>query len=249
VPNAITLGNLFCGFLSIIYSCSDRYEKAVIAIAIAVLLDGLDGRVARKLHATSKFGVEFDSFSDLISFGLAPALLIYHWAFRHGADEFGVIVTFAYALCAAARLARFNVSQSDDLQGFTGLPTPAAASLVVTAVNLVPRLETTTSVTAVSALVMATLAYLMVSKIEYISPKKLRMKRSELTVLLGAMIAGLWYFNQIGLFSVALTYVASGPLILAYRSIFKRKGQKPGGGDTHGDQQGDQQGDQKSAGF
>ena len=76
VPNAVTFGNLFCGFLTIIYATSGRYEKAVAAIAIAFLLDGLDGRVARQLNATSKFGVEFDSFADLVSFGVAPAILM-----------------------------------------------------------------------------------------------------------------------------------------------------------------------------
>ena len=218
VPNAVTLGNLFCGFLSIIYSCSDRYEKAVIAIAIAVLLDGLDGRLARRLQATSKFGVEFDSFSDLISFGLAPALLVYQWAFRHGADEFGVIVTFAYALCAAARLARFNVSQSDNLIGFTGLPTPAAAALVVTAVNLIPRMESSTTLIASSAVVMASLAFLMVSRVDYVSPKKMKIKGRALFIVLGALIAVLWYFNTVGLFAAALAYVLSGPVMAIFRS-------------------------------
>ena len=212
VPNAVTLGNLFCGFLSIIYSCSDRYEKALIAIGIALLLDGLDGRLARRLQATSKFGVEFDSFSDLVSFGLAPALLIYQWAFRQGADEFGVLMTFSYALCAAGRLARFNVAQSDNLSGFTGLPTPAAAALVVTTVNLFPRIQPSDSLTAISATLMGGLAFLMVSKFDYVSVKKFKMKGGELFILLGALIALLWYFDKTGLFLVSLAYVLSGPV-------------------------------------
>ena len=129
VPNAVTLANLFCGFLAIIYASSFRFEKAVIAIVLAILLDGLDGRVARRLNATSKFGLEFDSFSDLVSFGVAPAMLIYHWAFQQQADEWGVFVTFVYAICAASRLARFNIAP-ENLKGFTGLPTPGAAAVV-----------------------------------------------------------------------------------------------------------------------
>ncbi len=222
VPNAVTLGNLFCGFLSIIYSCSGRYEKAIIAIAIALLLDGLDGRLARRLQATSKFGVEFDSFSDLVSFGLAPALLIYQWAFRQGADEFGVIMTFAYTLCAAGRLARFNVAQSDDLQGFTGLPTPAAAALVVTMVNLMPDpdLSPPRLLMGVSALMMGSLAFLMVSQVEYISVKKIKLRGGEIFLVLGGLIALLWYFNKTGLFAISLGYVLSGPIM----RLFKRKG-------------------------
>ena len=92
VPNAVTLANMFCGYLCIIYAFTDRFHKAFIAILIAIVLDGLDGRVARGLKATSKFGTEFDSFSDFISFGVAPALLMYNWCFRTTADEFGVVV-------------------------------------------------------------------------------------------------------------------------------------------------------------
>lgn len=216
VPNAVTLGNLFCGFLSIIYSCSDRFEKAILAIAIALLLDGLDGRLARRLHATSRFGVEFDSFSDLVSFGLAPALLIYQWAFRHGADEFGVIMTFGYTLCAAGRLARFNVAQSDNIQGFTGLPTPAAAAMVVSFVNLMPNLGPPKLLTAVAAALMGSLAFLMVSKIEYVSVKKIKLKGGEIFIVLGALIALLWYFNQSGLFVISLGYALSGPIMLLF---------------------------------
>ena len=140
VPNAVTLANMFCGFLAIVYASNGRYEKAALAIGIAILLDGLDGRVARKLNATSPFGVEFDSFSDLISFGLAPAILIYFWAFASGANEFGVIVTFPYCVAAATRLARFNISPPN-LKSFVGLPTPGAAALAAAVVNFAPTVN------------------------------------------------------------------------------------------------------------
>ena len=112
VPNLVTVGNMFCGFLAIMYGSSGRYKQAVFCIFLAIILDGLDGRVARRLNATSKFGVEFDSFSDLISFGIAPAVMLYHWAFHPVADEFGVFVAFIYVLCAVSRLARFNISSA-----------------------------------------------------------------------------------------------------------------------------------------
>ena len=138
LPNAVTLGNMFCGFIACIYAEAGRFEKAAIAVGFAILLDGLDGRVARKFNATSKFGLEFDSFSDLVSFGVAPAIIMYHWCFKPLADEFGVFFTFVYALCAASRLARFNISQQN-LANFTGLPTPGAAGMVAATVNLMPH--------------------------------------------------------------------------------------------------------------
>jgi len=212
VPNLVTVGNLFCGFLCIIYASSDRFERAVIAIGLALLLDGLDGRVARKLNATSKFGVEFDSFSDFISFGIAPAMLIYHWCFRTVADEFGVLVTFVYCLCAASRLARFNIA-SENLKSFVGLPSPGAAGMVVAVVNLIPRhVPSIPSAIAISVM-MVMLGYLMVSKIEFFSIKLLKLDRSHLPmkILLGAVIGLIWYNSGWGFVVLVSLYVLSGP--------------------------------------
>jgi len=216
VPNAVTLCNMFCGFLAIIYASANHFEKAVYAIAIAIVLDGLDGRVARRLQATSKFGVEFDSFSDLVSFGLAPALVVYYWSFQPYANELGVPIAFVYALCAASRLARFNI-QAENLKGFTGLPTPGAAGLVAAYINFLPTASTSPYRTIFDALLMLTLAALMVSKIEFFSIKKVRVTGAELFLLLGAGIAALWYYNQIGFLCLAGAYVASGPLLWLLR--------------------------------
>lgn len=212
VPNAVTLCNMFCGFLAIIYASAHHFEKAVAAIALAIVLDGLDGRVARRLKATSKFGVEFDSFSDLVSFGLAPALMVYHWSFQPYADELGVPIAFVYALCAASRLARFNI-QAENLKGFTGLPTPGAAGLVAAYMNFAPAASPSVYRTMGDAVLMLTLAVLMVSKIEFLSIKKVRISGAELFLLLGVGIAALWYYNQIGFLCLAGGYVASGPVI------------------------------------
>ncbi len=214
VPNAVTLGNLFCGFLTIIYASSGRFEKAALAIGIAILLDGLDGRVARRLNATSKFGVEFDSFSDLISFGMAPAMLIYQWCFRVPADEFGVFITFVYAVCAASRLARFNVSDPN-LNLFTGLPTPGAAGVVAAVVNYAPQIEPSLMATTFGAVLMLLLAYLMVSRIEYRSVKNARVAGMRFFARIGlaALIALIWYKSQIGFIVLAFVYCISGPLM------------------------------------
>lgn len=215
VPNLVTIGNMFCGYLSMVYSTSGRYEKAVIAIAFAILLDGLDGRVARKLNATSKFGMEFDSFSDVVSFGIAPAMLVYNWIFRPLADEFGVFVTFLFALCAASRLARFNLT-AENLQSFNGLPTPGAAGAVLAVVYfLLPIITAPNDLEVILAsILMLTLAYLMISNIEFFSIKSLKMHRLGISarVTLGALLALCWYNSRVVLLIVAIMYCLSGPL-------------------------------------
>ncbi len=218
VPNAVTVGNMFCGFLAIIYASSGRFEKAALAIIIALLLDGLDGRVARKLNATSKFGVEFDSFSDLISFGIAPAIMMYNWAFRVQADEFGVLVTFIYAICAASRLARFNIMQ-ENLKSFLGLPSPGAAGVVTALVNFMPTTEQTKNLAGLCAVLMVVLGYLMVSRIQFLSIKTLRISGLRLFARIGiAVLIGVtWYDYKTGLLVLAGVYALSGPLSLLRR--------------------------------
>lgn len=226
VPNVVTVGNLFCGFLTIIYSSSGRYEKATIAIAVAILLDGLDGRVARRLNATSKFGVEFDSFSDLVSFGVAPAILMYNWCFLPMADEFGVTVCFLFAVAAASRLARFNVTEPD-LTSFRGLPTPAAAGAVAALVNLLPSAPYPTLNVVSGTLFLGVLAYLMVSPYKFFSPKgmKVRDLRTRFQIMVAAVIALLWYHSGLGFFALAIGYASSGPIsqFLADRAARSRE--------------------------
>lgn len=214
VPNAVTVGNMFCGFLAIMYASSDRLEKAVFAILIAILLDGLDGRVARRLNATSKFGVEFDSFSDVISFGLAPAVMMYHWAFHKSADEMGVAVTFLYALCAASRLARFNIA-SENLKSFTGMPTPGAAAFIAAIVYTAPYEHDSYAIISVATAALLVSAYLMVSTIEFLSIKQLKLSGIKLKgrLFIGIIIALVWKSPSLGLLALSSTYVASGPFL------------------------------------
>ncbi len=220
IPNAVTVGNMFCGFLAIMYASSGRFEKAVIAVLVAILLDGLDGRVARRLNATSKFGIEFDSFSDVVSFGLAPAVMMYHWAFQRCADEFGVAVTFFYALCAASRLARFNIS-AENLKSFTGLPTPGAAVFVVAVINTAPQAQDSMFMTVVGTIVMLSIGYLMVSTIEFFSIKQFKLSGVKLRgrLLLGSLIALTWYDPTLGLLALAGLYVGSGPFMKVKSSL------------------------------
>ena len=215
LPNAVTVGNMFCGFLTIVYATSGRFEKAIAAIAIGILLDGFDGKVARKLNATSKFGMEFDSLSDLISFGLGPAVLMYNWCFKIPADEFGVLVSFIYLICTASRLARFNV-MPPDLKRFTGLPSPAAAGTVAALVYMNPLAGDLLWMTTAGAVVMLALSYLMVSKIPFISIKVFQMQHMPMRgrLLIALLIGLVWYKSQVFLFLLAAGYALSGPIAL-----------------------------------
>ena len=217
VPNAVTLGSMFCGFLTIIYSATGRFEKATIAIALSILLDGLDGRVARQLNATSKFGGEFDSFADLVSFGIAPAIMIYFWCFQaqQRADEFGVFVSFIYVVCAASRLARFNIAP-ENLKTFTGLPSPAAAGAIASVVNFKPYpISPDLMLITIATLSLITLGFLMVSTVSYLSIKNLKIERfkTKSQILLASIIGLLWYNSGVGFLVFTFAYALSGPIL------------------------------------
>src|SRR5881628_4001472 len=131
LPNLFTTAALFAGFYAIVQAMNGRFDHAAIAIFVAMVLDGLDGRVARLTKTQSAFGAEYDSLSDMVSFGAAPALVIYEWSLR-GLGKLGWIAAFVYCAGAALRLARFNTNiEVVDKRFFQGLPSPAAAALVV----------------------------------------------------------------------------------------------------------------------
>ena len=214
LPNAVTVGALFCGFLACIYGATGQFQKAAIAIGISIILDGLDGRVARRLNATSKFGLEFDSLSDVISFGVAPGIIAYFWCFRSLADQFGVFLSFLYVLAAAGRLARFNIN-ADEKKSFNGLPTPGAAGVVASLANFWPTvLPPSLLLTSLFAFCLLGLAFLMVSNVQFFSIKLIRVSSFSLRTLIaiGALIGLTWYNHQIGLMVLAFGYVLSGPI-------------------------------------
>jgi CDP-diacylglycerol--serine O-phosphatidyltransferase len=130
LPNLFTTGALFAGFYAIVQAMNSRFEYAAVAIFIAMVLDGLDGRVARLTHTQSEFGAEYDSLSDMVSFGVAPSLVVYEWALK-GMGKWGWFAAFIYCVATALRLARFNTNiDVVDKRYFQGLPSPAAAALV-----------------------------------------------------------------------------------------------------------------------
>ena len=141
LPNAFTTAALFCGFYAIVMSMNQRFDYAAWAIFIAMILDSLDGRIARLTNTQSEFGAQYDSLSDMVSFGAAPALVIYEWSLR-GLGKLGWIAAFVYCAGAALRLARFNTNiEVVDKRFFQGLPSPAAAAIVAGFVLLMTDLE------------------------------------------------------------------------------------------------------------
>jgi len=223
LPNLFTTGNLFCGFWAIISVFQEKYFYAAAAILLASVFDVLDGKVARLSGATSKFGVQYDSLSDLVSFGVAPALLAFSWALRpYG--KFGWLAAFIFVVCGALRLARFNVQTStSEVKYFKGLPIPAAASMIALTILLYLRLIETGWVKDIVILVMIyILAFLMVSNIRYFSFKELDLARKKpFRIFIFIILSMIIIIMEpiLVLFSFVLFYVFSGPvnILIAWR--------------------------------
>ena len=223
LPNLFTTGNLFCGFWAIVSVFQEKFFYAAIAILLASAFDVLDGKVARLSGATSKFGVQYDSLADLVSFGVAPALLAFSWALRpYG--RFGWLAAFLFVVCGALRLARFNVmSASGETKFFKGLPIPAAASMIALIILLYLRLIETGWVKDIVILVMIyVLAFLMVSNIRYFSFKELNLaKRKPFSIFMFVILSMIVIVMEpvIVLFGFVLAYICSGPvnMIMGWR--------------------------------
>src|SRR2546430_10932494 len=177
LPSLLTTGNLFCGFFALLLTVEGRFSEAALAIFVAMVMDLLDGRVARLMKATSQFGVEFDSLADVVSFCVAPAFLVYSFALKDLSRPawFGA---FLFVICGALRLARFNVQTgSVDRRFFIGLSTPAAAGVVASIVILLQGDEPTRAVRVALAITSYVLALLMVSTFRYWSFKEIDFAR------------------------------------------------------------------------
>lgn len=179
LPNAFTTAALFCGFYAIVMGMNDNFEKATIAIFIAMVLDSLDGRVARLTNTQSEFGAQYDSLSDMVSFGAAPALVAYEWGLR-GLGQWGWLAAFVYCACAALRLARFNTNINVvDKHYFQGIPSPAAAALIAGFVWTMTDLEISGTDMRWVMWVLTVLAGLtMVSNVPFYSFKDINLKKS-----------------------------------------------------------------------
>ncbi len=215
LPNLFTTGNLFCGFWAIVSVFQEQFYYAAVAVLLASVFDVLDGKVARLSGATSKFGVQYDSLADLVSFGIAPALLAFSWALRpYG--RFGWLAAFLFVVCGALRLARFNVmAASGDTKYFKGLPIPAAASMIALTILLYLRLIETGWVKDIVILVMIyLLAFLMVSTVRYSSFKELGLaRRKPFSMFMFVVLSMIVIVMEpvIVLFGFVLIFVLSGP--------------------------------------
>ena len=227
LPNLFTTAALFAGFYAIVQAMNLRFGQAAVAIFVAMVLDGLDGRVARLTRTQSAFGAEYDSLSDMVSFGAAPALIVYEWALK-GMGNLGWIAAFVYVAGAALRLARFNVMLDvADKRWFTGIPSPAAAALVAGLVWIVDDLGRDPielkwwawSVTLFAGLTM-------VSNVPYYSFKSINLKKSVPFVavfLIVLAIALLSYQPAIVLFAGFVAYALSGYVVWGWQLLRRRR--------------------------
>lgn len=226
LPNLVTTGGLFAGFYGIVATMNGDYNLAAWFILISAVFDALDGKVARLTGTTSRFGVEYDSLVDLVSFGVAPGLLMYSWALQPF-GKFGWLAAFLYVVCGALRLARFNV-QVDTVESrrFVGLPIPAAAGMVASCVLIFYQLGGSGTIKKVSVVILIyVLAYLMVSNHSYHSfkdPELVKRQPFSFLVLAVIFIIVVVAEPEIMLFSMASIYIASGPVGTLLKH-FKRK--------------------------
>jgi CDP-diacylglycerol---serine O-phosphatidyltransferase len=228
LPNLLTTAALFAGFYAIVQAMNGRFDKAAIAIFVAMVLDSLDGRVARLTKTESAFGAEYDSLSDMVSFGAAPALVIYEWALR-GMGQFGWAAAFLYVAGAALRLARFNTMlEVADKRYFQGLPSPAAAALVAGFVWVIDDFGVDPEKVRWAALAVTVFAGLtMVSNFKFYSFKTINLRRSvPFVVVFGFVLFFVLvsYQPPVVLFSGFLVYAISGYAWSAWLALKRRRG-------------------------
>ncbi len=257
LPTLFTAGNIFLGYIAILRAfrgamlasagapgASDHFMVAAQAIGAAVFLDGLDGRIARMTNTTSDFGREMDSLADVISFGLAPAVLAYAWGLQFISElngrilseihNAGYFVSFLFLLCGAVRLARFNVQKNPvpknpgraDRKYFVGLPIPAAAAMVASIVFAASGEPVTWwPISAAWLALLALLGFLMVSTWRYYSFKGISLSKPYtplILILLGGFIYGMWNYAQLMLLAMSTAYVGSGIVIRLGGAIRRR---------------------------
>jgi CDP-diacylglycerol--serine O-phosphatidyltransferase len=221
LPTLFTVGNLFCGYSSIVQSSANRLEAAALLILLAAVLDGLDGRIARMTGTTSEFGLEFDSLADIVSFGIAPAILAYHWGL--GPGRAGWSLAFLYVVCAAMRLARFNIRTSPkaDKRYFVGLPSPAAGSVLACIVFAFPTRPEPRVLSALLAGLVFGVSVLMISRLRYRSFRDIDLsnRRSYIYVLpIAAILIAVALHPQYVMLGLCTAYLVSSPVLyLRYR--------------------------------
>ena len=227
LPNLFTTAALFAGFYAVLAAMNNQFEKAAIAIFLAMILDGLDGRVARITQTQTAFGAEYDSLSDMVAFGLAPSLVIYEWGLSTLGRR-GWLAAFIYTAGAALRLARFNSQLSTaDKRFFTGLPSPSAAAIVAAFVWVAVDNELASADLAWPAMILtAGAGLLMVSNVWYHSFKQIDFKGKVPFVVIVIVMLGFAVIVSeppLVLFALFFIYTLSGPFLSMKRLIDKRR--------------------------
>jgi len=222
LPNLLTSAGLFAGFYAIMQARLGNFEAACLAVYVAMAMDILDGRLARLTNTTSDFGSEYDSLADMVSFGVAPALILYDFALIE-LGRFGSLVAFVYIACAALRLARFNVASVNDKRFFTGIPSPGAAAIVASIIWVCIDYDITPDgINAIYAVIMVLLALAMVSNIKYRSFKdfdfKDKMPFIGMIVLVLA-IAMIYLSPPLAFLVIGTVYTVSGAIIYLARKF------------------------------
>lgn len=235
LPTLFTIGTIFCGFYAVINTMKGEFDLAAVALGFAVVCDGLDGRIARLTNSCSEFGVQMDSLADVITFGLAPAVLAYLWGaksivatvppYAKHVQQIGWIVCFAFVICGAMRLARFNIQTTKPQpptakKSFVGMPIPAGAGLIAAVVHFTPEPITHWQIGALWNILVGFLAFLMISTIRYPSFKYIDMRSRKSYVsfyLLALMVALIYLYSQMVLLILATVYATSGFLMKIYQ--------------------------------
>ncbi|HEX2585080.1 MAG TPA: CDP-diacylglycerol--serine O-phosphatidyltransferase [Steroidobacteraceae bacterium] len=234
LPNLITTASLFSGFYAIVAAIDGHFSRAAAAIFVAMICDGLDGRIARWTNTQSAFGKEYDSLSDMVSFGLTPSIVVYQWGVERIAEygklwgRFGWLASFFFAVCAALRLARFNIREAKDKRFFEGLPSPSAAGCVAGTIWVLSEYEVTGLPKLIlSFVVTATMGALMVSKFSYWSGKDLNLRGKVPWASLALVPLGYMFFVAYGpaetLLTAFGTYAASAPLLWVWRRLRRKR--------------------------
>lgn len=234
LPNLLTTANLFCGFYAIVAAIQGYFLKGAIAILAAAVFDALDGKIARVTRTESKFGLEYDSLSDAISFGVAPAILVYLWALQPF-GRLGWLAALIFVACGTLRLARFNAQvHVISSKYFNGLPIPAAAFMIAATVLLHHRLGGTGTTKHVTILIMIyVLSCLMVSTMKYYSFKDARLFKKmgfNMLVIVVMLLILIVAEPAIACFVIMLSYVTSGPFTTLW--LRKRRQSEAAAGET-----------------
>jgi CDP-diacylglycerol--serine O-phosphatidyltransferase len=230
LPNLFTSGSLFCGFFALLRTLQEDFFTAAIFILASALLDGVDGKIARYTNTTSRFGIEYDSLADVISFCVAPGVLVFAWALEPF-GRLGWLASFLFVVCGALRLARFNIQVNTvESRFFSGLPTPAAACVIATGILVFYELGDTGVSKHLTVLISTyVLAFLMVSTIKYYGFKDIELFRRKpfywlvMAILLIIVVA---YAPEYTLFGLFFLYVLSGPFLTLYL-LRRRRNSKP----------------------